>query len=54
MLTLERKEGEVIVIHHEGQELRGKVRHARGDKIKLDFDGPEDFLILREELHESE
>jgi len=24
-----------------------------GDKIKLDFDGPTDFVILREELNES-
>ena len=32
MLTLERKEGETIIIQHEGQELRITVRHARGDK----------------------
>ena len=24
-----------------------------GDKIKLDFEGPTDFVILREELNES-
>ena len=53
MLTLERKEGEAILIQHEGQELRIKVRHGKGDKIKLDFDGPTDFVILREELNES-
>ena len=52
MLTLERKEGEAIIIQHEGQELRVSVRHAKGDKIKLDFDGPTDFVILREELNE--
>jgi len=51
MLTLERKEGEVILIQHEGQELRITVRHARGDKFKLDFDRPVDFVILREELN---
>ena len=50
MLTLERKEGEIIIIQHEGQELRIRVRQAKGDKIKLDFDGPTDFVILREEL----
>ena len=52
MLTLERREGEAIIIQHEGQELRIKVRQARGEKIKMDFDGPEDFVILREELNE--
>ena len=34
MLTLECKDGEAIIIQHEGQELRIKVRHARGDKVK--------------------
>ena len=53
MLTLERKEGETILIQHEGQELRIKVRHAGNDKIKLDFDGPIDFVILREELNDT-
>ena len=51
MLTLERKDGEAILIQHEGQELRIKVRQARGEKIKMDFDGPEEFVILREELN---
>ena len=50
MLVLERCEGEGIIIQHEGQELRIKVRQARGEKIKIDFDGPEEFVILREEL----
>ena len=53
MLTLERKDGESFVIQHEGQELRIKVWHAKGDRIKLDFDGPKDFLILREDLNEA-
>ncbi len=52
MLTLERKEGESILIQHEGQELRIKVRQGNGGKIKVDFDGPTDFVILREELKE--
>ena len=51
MLTLQRKEGEANLIQHEGQELRIKVRHAKGEKIKLDFDGLADFVILREELN---
>ena len=53
MLTLERKDGEAIIIQHEGQELRINVRRAKGDKVKLDFDGPTDFVILREELSEA-
>jgi carbon storage regulator CsrA len=51
MLTLERKDGEAIIIQHKGEELRIKFRHARGDKVKLDFDGPTEFVILREELN---
>ena len=54
MLTLERKDGEVIIIQHKGEELRIKVRHAGRDKFKLDFDGPTDFVILREELNDPE
>ena len=54
MLTLERKEGESILIQHEGQELWIKVRQAGHGKIKLDFDAPADFVILRGELKESE
>ena len=50
MLTLERKEGESILIQHEGQELWIKVRQAGHGKIKLDFDDPGDFVILRKEL----
>ena len=50
MLTLERKDGEAIIIQHEGQVLRINVRHARGDKVKLDFDGPTDFEIKRVRL----
>ena len=54
MLTLERKEGEAILIQHEGQELWIKVRQAGHGKIKLDFDGPAEFVIIRDELNESE
>ena len=35
MLTLERKDGEAIIIQHEGQELRINVRRARGDIFGL-------------------
>ena len=54
MLTLERKEGESIIIQHEGQELRIKVRQAGNGKIKLDFDAPTEFVSIRDELKESE
>ena len=54
MLTLERKEGEAILIQYEGQELRINVRQAGHGKIKLDFDGPAEFVILREELNDPE
>ena len=50
MLTLERRKGEII-IQHEGQERRIKVRQVGSAKIKVDFDGPTDFVIMREELN---
>lgn len=51
MLTLERKDGEAILIQHQDQELRIKFRQGKAGRIKVDFDGPEDFVILREELN---
>ena len=51
MLTPECKDGESFVIQHEGPELRIKVRQVGSVKIKVDFEGPTDFVIMREELN---
>lgn len=53
MLTLERKEGEVITITHNNQDLDVIVSVIRNGKVKLSFDGPESFEVWREELDES-
>ena len=53
MLTLERKENEVISITHCGETLELHVKLIRDNKVKLSFDGPESFEIWREEVDES-
>ena len=50
MLTLERKEGEVITIEHGGEILDIHVSLITGNKVKLSFDGSESFEIFREEI----
>ena len=54
MLTLERKEGEVINITHNGETLDIRVSLVRDNKVKLSFDGPESFEVWREEVNESD
>lgn len=53
MLTLERKEDQVISITHGGETLDVKVALISGNKVKLSFDGSESFEIWREEVNES-
>lgn len=53
MLTLERKENEVISITHNGEDLDVIVSIIRNGKVKLSFDGPESFEIWRKEVDES-
>ena len=52
MLTLERKENEVITITHCGEILDVRVKLIRDNKVKLSFDGTENFEIWREEVNE--
>lgn len=53
MLTLNRKEGEVINITHNGETLDVYVTLIQGKKVKLSFDGPESFEVWREEVSET-
>lgn len=53
MLTLERKEGEVITITHGGETIDIRVSLLRDNKVKLFFDGSESFEVWREEVNES-
>lgn len=50
MLTLERKEGEVINITHCGETLEVHVSLLRDNKVKLSFEGSENFEIWRDEV----
>lgn len=52
MLTLGRKEGEKITIKHNGEKLEVIVTQAKNGRVRLSFDGPEEFQILRNELEE--
>lgn len=51
MLTLKRKEGEVITITHNGEDLDVIVTMAKHGRGKLSFDGPTSFEIVREEVY---
>ena len=53
MLTLERKQDEVITITHYGETLELHVKLIRDNKVKLSFDGSESFEVWREEVNES-
>lgn len=50
MLTLERKEGQIITITHGGETLDVYVSLIQGNQVKLSFDGPESFEVWREEV----
>lgn len=45
MLTLERKEGEIISITHGRETLEVSVALIRNNKVKLRFKGPESFEV---------
>ena len=50
MLTLERKEYEIITITHGGETLELTIGLIRNNKVKLSFDGAETFEIWRDEI----
>ena len=50
MLTLERKDGEIITITHNNEKLDIHVALLRNNKVKLSFDGDESFEIWRDEI----
>jgi carbon storage regulator CsrA len=54
MLVLSRKEEEVVVVKHGEDVLKVKVKKCRNDKVGLGFDGPKNFVIVREELIKKE
>ncbi len=52
MLTLQRKEGEIITVTHNGETLDIYVSLIKNNSVKLSFDAPESFEIWRDEVEE--
>ncbi len=50
MLTLNRKEGESIILTLNDQRIEIVLTEAKLGQAKLSIDAPDDVLILREEL----
>lgn len=50
MLVLERKSGESIVITHGNDTIEIKVDKNNNGSVKLVFDAPKKYVILRKEL----
>lgn len=50
MLTLERREGESILIVQDGTTIEISVKLAQDGKTKLSFDAPDETTIIRGEL----
>ena len=50
MLVLERKSGESIVITHGNDTIEIKVDKNNNGTVKLVFDAPKKYVILRKEL----
>lgn len=53
MPTLERREGESLVIQHNGEELLIKLTETRKGKVKVNLEGPASFEVARKELVEA-
>lgn len=53
MLVLERKSGESIVIQNGDETIEIKVDKSKKDAVKLVFDAPRNYIILRKELTNS-
>ena len=54
MLVLERKSGESIVIQNGEDTIEIKVDKYKKDAVKLVFDAPQNYVILRKELTEKD
>ena len=50
MLVLTRTAGEAIIIETNGVRIRVLVKHIKGKRVSLGFQGPADCHVLREEL----
>ena len=53
MLTLERKEGESIVLYNDELEIEVVIQTVKNGRVKVQLDAPQEFTIIRNELLES-
>jgi carbon storage regulator len=53
MLILTRQKNQKVIVEVGGQRMTICVADIRGDKIRLGFEAPESFKILRQELEDS-
>ena len=53
MLILTRQKDQKIIVEIGGQRMTITLAEIRGDKVRLGFDAPESFKILRQELLDS-
>ena len=52
MFTLERREGESLVIQHKGEELLIALTEIHNGKAKVSLKGPRSFNVARKEIVE--
>ena len=53
MLILTRQKDQKIIVEVGGQRMTIVITDVRGDKVRVGFDAPPAFKILRQELYES-
>lgn len=51
MLVINRTEGEQTIIEIDGRRLELTVLQVTGGRVKLGFDGPLEFSIRRDDIH---
>lgn len=50
MLTLERKEGESIILYNDKLEIEVVIQTVKNGRVKVQIDAPEEIEIIRSEL----
>lgn len=50
MLTLERKEGESIVLYNDDLEIEVVIQTVKNGRVKVQIDAPDEISIVRKEI----
>ena len=50
MYTLERREGESLIVQHKGEELLIQLTETKNGKVKVNLMGPTSFEVGRKEI----